>query len=126
MPDSIVKLVYKREFFDFTLMRFGAKQIITITNDGVIVEKAYAPGRRKAHMVVKVECSTQAFHDLCVRLVDCIETADSLDGYCDDSSEELTIYHKFGRIQTMDRGLGNEAVRIGDVMNSFLANYLSD
>ena len=126
MPDSIVKLVYKRECFDFTLMRFGAKQIITITNDGAIVEKAYAPESHKAHQVTKAECPAQAFHSLCVRLVDCIETADSLDGYCDDLSEELTIYHKFGRIQTMDRGLGNEAVRIGDVMNSFLANYLSD
>lgn len=126
MPDSIVKLVYKREYFDFTQMRFGAKQIITIKNDGAIVEKAYAPGSRKAHLVTKAECLTQDFHALCVRLVDCIETADSLDGYCDDSSEELTIYHKFGRIQTMDRGLGNEAVRIGDVMNSFLAGYLSD
>ena len=126
MPDSIVKLVYKREFFDFTLMRFGAKQIITITNDGAIVEKAYAPGNRKAYLVTKAECTAQDFHALCVRLVDCIETADSLDGYCDDSSEELTMYHKFGRIQTMDRGLGNEAVRIGDVMNSFLAGYLSD
>ena len=126
MLGTIEKLVYKREFFDFTKMCFGAKQIITITNDGAIDVKAYALRSRKAHLVTKAECSAQVFHALCERLVDCIETADSLDGYCDDSSEELTIYHKFGRIQTMDRGLGNEAVRIGDVMNSFLANYLSD
>ena len=126
MPDSIVKLVYKRDFFDITQMRCGAKQITTITDDGTIVEKEYAPGSRKAHAVKKTECPGEAFRALCERLVDCIETADSLEGYCDDSSEELAIYHKFGRIQTMDRGLGNEAVRIGDVMNSFLENYISD
>ena len=81
MLGTIEKLVYKREFFDFTKMCFGAKQIITITNDGAIVVKAYALRSRKAHLVTKAECSAQVFHALCERLVDCIETADSLDGY---------------------------------------------
>ena len=126
MPSSIVKLVYKRDYFDLVTMRPGAKNVITITDDGLIIKKEYAPGSRKAHSVDKSGCSVEEFAALCERLMECIETADSLDGYCDDSSEELTIYHKYGRVQTMDRGLGNDDVRIGEVINHFLANYLSD
>ena len=46
--------------------------------------------------------------------------------YCDDARETLTIYHKYGRIQTMERGLGNGFVSIGEVMNDFLAEYLPE
>lgn len=126
MPDTIVKLVYRRDYFDVATMSPGAKDIITITSGGLITEKAYGPRSRKAHSVKKAECTAQEFTSLCERLVECIETADRLDGYCDDSSEELTIYHQYGRIQTMDRGLGNENIHIGEVMNRFLEKYLSN
>ena len=38
----------------------------------------------------------------------------------DDSSEELKIYHLYGRVQTVDRGLGNKNNHIGSVMWDFL------
>lgn len=126
MPSTIVKLVYRRDYFDITTMSPGAKTVTAITDDGLIIKKEYVPGSRKAHSVKRSECSIEEFTSLCERLVVCIETADRLDGYCNDSSEELTIYHKYGRVQTMDRGLGNDDVCIGEVINHFLANYLSD
>ena len=36
---DIEKLVYKKEFFDLSMMKIGSKLITTITDDGVIVEK---------------------------------------------------------------------------------------
>ena len=126
MPDTIVKLVYRRNYFDIEQMRPGAKEITTITDDGIIVIKEYAAGSRKACSVKETECSVQAFADLCESIIACIAGADRLDAYCDDSSEELIIYHKYGRIQTMDRGLGNEFVHIGEVMNAFLCDYPPD
>lgn len=126
MPGTIAKLVYRREFFDFELMRSGAKQITTITDDGLIVEKEYAPGSRKAHSVKKAQCTLQAYATLCEQIISCIEEADRLDAYCDDSSVELTVHHRYGRTQTMDRGLGNEQIHIGEVMNNFLSRYLPD
>lgn len=124
MPSTIVKLVYRRDFFDLEQMRPGAKQVTTITDNGLITVKEYLPGSRKVHSVKKAVCSVDAFVLLCEKLETCIETADRLDSYCDDSSEKLTIYHKYGRAQIMDRGFGNEHTNIGDIIHSFRSTYL--
>lgn len=121
---DIEKLVYKKEFFDLSVMKIGSKLITTITDDGVIVVKEYRFGSRKTHSVKKAYCSLTAFETLCKSINECIETADRLDFYADDSSEELRIYHKFGRVQIMDRGLGHENNSIGSIMNTFLEEYL--
>lgn len=126
MPKTILKLVYRRDYFDVAEMRPNAKQITTITADGLIVEKEYAPGSRKAHSSKTSQCSTAAFLALCEQLNDCIVHADRLDGYCDDASEELIIYHRYGRTQKMDRGLGTEHTNIGIIVNSFLQCYPGD
>ena len=124
MPNTILKLVYKREYYDLSKMKPGARQVTTITDDGVIVEKEYVTGSRKVLSSRTVECSQKAYRMLCEQIVDCINKADCSYGYCDDATEELTIYHQFGRTQKMDRGLGNEDCCIGSVLNSFLSQYL--
>lgn len=122
--NAIEKLVYKREFLDLSVMKIGAKLITTITDDGVIVVKEYRFGSRKAHSVQKAQCSLTAFEALCNSINECIETADRLDFYVDDSSEELKVYHKFGLVQIIDRGLGNEYANIGSVVHAFLEENL--
>ena len=124
MPNTIVKLVYKREYFDLSEMKPGARQATTITDDGIITAKEYVTGSRKVLSVRKAECSTAEYQSLCKQLIECIDNADCAYGYCDDAAEELTIFHKYGRIQKMDRGLGNETVCIGGVIHSFLSKYL--
>lgn len=124
MPNTIIKLVYKREYFDLSIMKPGARQITTITDDGIITEKEYVTGSRKVQSVRKAECSKEEYSALCKQITDCINNADCSYGYCDDATEELTIYHKYGRMQRMDRGLGNEDCCIGDVVNAFLSKYL--
>ena len=116
---SIVKLVYKREFFDISQMKIGAKKIATITSDGTVVIKEYNPSNRKAYSVRKMSCSVYAFEALCNKIESCIENADRLDFYVDDASEELKIFHKYGRVQIVDRGLGNEEVHIASIMHEF-------
>lgn len=123
MSNTIVKLVYRRDFFDIQQMMPGAKHITTITDDGLIVVRAFAPGSRKAHFIKKAECSSLAYAALCEEIMNCINEADRLDSYVDDASEELTIHHRFGRTQKMDRGLGNEHIHIGEVMYRFLSDY---
>ena len=46
-PNTILKLVYKREFFDISVMKIGARLITTINADGTVVFKEYKPGSRK-------------------------------------------------------------------------------
>ena len=121
---NIEKLEYRREYFDITVMKPGARVITTITNDGSIVAKKYKPGSRKALSVQKSNCSVEEFEQLCAAIELCIEDADRQDFYVDDSSEELKIFHKYGRIQTMERGLGNETTHIGSIVNDFLSKHL--
>ena len=123
LPDNpIVKLVYKREFFDITEMKIGARTITTITDDGSIVIKDYKPGSRKAYSTKKATCTKVAFEAVCDRLENCIETAKKWNMWVDDCSEELKIYYKFGRIQIVDRGLGNDDIDVATIMDEFLSS----
>lgn len=123
---SIEKLEYKRRFFDVTTMRDGARITTVIEKDGTIVSKEYGAASRKIDTVHRTTCSSQEFNELCSEIELCIENADRLDYYVDDSSEELTIFYKYGRIQKMDRGLGNDDTHIGQIVNAFLEKHLSE
>ena len=123
---GIVKLVYKRDFFDISVMKPGARLITTITCDGTVVFKEYRPGSRKAHSVCNGKCSIEDYEVLCERIENCIKNADRLDFYVDDASEELKIFHRYGRVQIMDRGLGNEDIHIGEIMHEFLDGVILD
>jgi len=121
---SIEKLEYRRRFFDISVMKDGARKTTTITNDGTIISKNYQVGSRKVDSVQRANCSLEDFKKLCDEIEFCIEEADRLDFYVDDSSEELKIYYEFGRVQTVDRGLGNSNTHIGEIINDFLTKYL--
>ena len=123
---GIVKLVYKRDFFDISVMKPGARLITTITCDGTVVFKEYRPGSRKAYSVYKGKCSIEDYEALCERIENCIKNADRLDFYVDDASEELKIFHRYGRVQIMDRGLGNEDIHIGEIIHEFLDGVILD
>ena len=123
---SVKKLKYIRACFDVSIMGIGMKTVTTIDDEGVIVSKTYKAGSRKAAFVQKEVCSLKAFQKLCRDIEECIISADRLDMYIDDCSEELTIFYEYGRIQTMDRGLGNSNGDIGQIVNKFLQKYLPD
>lgn len=120
LPDNpIVKLTYKYEFFDITEMNIGARTITTITDDGSVVVREYKVGSRKAYSTKKTTCSRVAFEALCDRLENCIDTAKKWDMWVDDCSEELKIFYKFGRMQIVDRGLGNDEIDVRTIMHEF-------
>lgn len=121
---SIIKLEYRRRFFDISVMKDGATTTTTITNNGTIISKNYKVGSRKVDSVQKATCSLEDFKKLCDEIELCIEKADRLDFFVDDSSEELKIYYEYGRVQIVDRGLGNDDTHIGDIVNDFLEKHL--
>ena len=124
MSDYIEKLEYRRNYFDIQEMKPGARTVITIFDNGTIVSREYGPGSRKVQSVQKKSFPLDVYKELCGELLECIKDADRQDFYVDDSSEELRIYHLYGRIQTMDRGLGNGSIHIADIMHRFLDRYL--
>jgi hypothetical protein len=122
---SIEKLEYKRRFFDVATMKDGARITTVIMGDGTIISKKYEAGSRKATSVQSAKCTEEEFKQLCDEIELCIESADRLDFYVDDSSEELRIFYQYGRIQIVDRGLGSEGCHIGGIINNFLTEQLS-
>ena len=121
---SIEKLEYRRCYFDICTGRNGARITTAITKDGAIISKEYKSESRKVNFVHKSICSLEEFEQLCNEIELCIENADRLNSYVDDTSGELKIFYKYGRIQTMDRGLGNDCTDIGEIVNSFLEKHL--
>lgn len=121
---NCVKLEYRRRFFDVSIAKDGAREAIIITNEGTITSKNYQAGSRKVESVQRANCSQEDFKKLCDEIEVCIAEADRLDLFVDDSSEELKIYYEFGRVQTVDRGLGNGDTHIGAIVNLFLEKHL--
>ena len=115
-----------REFFDISTMCSGARVVSTINADGTVIFKEYKSGSRKAESTYKGTCSLTAFEILCLRIEECISTADRQEVYVDDASEELKIFHQFGRVQTMDRSLGNEETDIGRIMHDFFEEDVAE
>lgn len=121
---SIEKLKYIKACFDVSIMGIGIKTVTTINNEGIIVSKTYKAGSRKASFVQKEVCSLRAFQKLCSDIEKCIISANRLNMYIDDCNEKLTIFYKYGRIQTMDGGLGNSNGDIGQIVDKFLQKHL--
>ena len=122
---AIEKLEYRRRFFDIFEMRDGARKNTIITNDGAITSKEYKVASRKVDSVQRTKCSVEEFMQLCDEIELCIESADRLDFYVDDTNEELKIFYKYGRVQIVDRGLGNGDTHIGAIVNNFLSKHLT-
>ena len=121
--NSILKLVYKREYFDIEEMRVCFREVITITDDGSIERKEYKRGSRKACSAKSFKCSTEDYDALCEEIERCIQYADRRSFYVDDTSVELKLYHRFGRVQTVDRGMGNGECDIGGILCNFFGQH---
>ena len=74
---SIIKLEYRRRFFDISVMKDGATKTTTITNNGTIISKNYKVGSRKVDSNQKTNCSLEDFKKLCDEIELCIEEANS-------------------------------------------------
>ena len=118
--NPITKIVYKREFFDISIMKIGARTVTTITPDGNVVIREYRADSRKVCSTHRTTCSVDAFNGLCNQFENCINNATRWDMYVDDCGEELRLVYKFGREQKVDRGLGDENTRIATIFYNFM------
>ena len=122
-PRKVLKLVYKRRYFDLETRRVGCREVTTISCDGRIEQRLYKYGSRKVQEMRTATCPLAAFAQLCDALERCIQEADCLDIWADDTSAELEIHHPFGRVQTVDRAMGSANASIGGIICGFFAEY---
>ena len=120
MSNRILKIEYREKGFDFDEMRSWLREVTTITSDGKVCVKEYLPKSRKPYIVQEDNISVEKFEILCQKIENCINSADRLNSYIDDSSARLKIFYEYGRTQTVDRGLGNATEDIFGIIDSFI------
>lgn len=118
--NSILQLKYVRTYFDCVEMRWGSKSIALINADGIIEVKNYKVGSRKCITKTIIKFPQKDYECLCTKLEKCILNANTLHEYIDDSDATLYIYHEYGRIEEMPRGLGNDVTSVGSIVEDFL------
>ena len=113
MPDATIKYVYE---ITPDKLKCSIRDCGFFTDkDNPIFKSIFRP-----HIV---DVSKSDFDELYQKLVECITTADRRWKFFDDCDGKLTIYHEFGRIETMPKGYGNENLCVGNIIDEFLRNH---
>ena len=123
--EKIIKLRWQKNVFDFCLNKITYKEVTVINADGTVICKGYSSGSKSADYIDTGKCSQEDYKSLCSEIRQCIESADRLYHITDDCSANLKIFHPFERVQTVNRGLGNEKVSLDRIMEEFLYNSVS-
>ena len=122
--NDVVKIKNVLKSFDLDLMRIGRKWEYELSKSGEIMTKYYYD---KFRVPISKSISKQAtekdFAEMCEALLLCVNTADSLEDYTDDCCGEITIYHRYGRIEKVDRGCGNANTRAGEIINQYIDKF---
>ena len=88
-----------------------------------ITVSIYKENSRKLESKKIITIQHTDFDNLCAEIEGCLQTADRLESFCDDRDCKFTIYHLFGRMETMPDGLGNKETYIGKIIENFLEKF---
>lgn len=120
--NDILKIRYTVTAFDYIQMQANSiRHVYELFPDGKVTYACFERGSRKA--IRKSEshsASADDYRKLCEALNACIDSADRMEQYIDDSSAEVTIFRPFGRIDTMDRGYGNTNTDVGTLIAGYI------
>ena len=83
----------------------------------------YKENSRKLESKKIITIQHTDFDNLCAEIDACIQSVDKLERFYDDLDCKLTIYHPFGRMETMPNGLGNKETYIAKIIENFLEKY---
>ena len=122
--NDVIKIKFVLKSFDLELMRMGRKWEYELSKSGEISTKYYYDNFRiPVSKSISKQATEKNFADMCEALLSCVNTADSLEDYTDDCCGEITIYHRYGRIEKVDRGCGNASFRAGDIISQFIEAF---
>lgn len=121
--NEVEKLRYAVSYFDIKQMKPGARKIYDFFPDGRIIVKEYEPGSRKQKSNRSFQISPIEFVQMYENIKRCIDNAERLEQYVDDSDATLTIFHSFGRSESMQRGLGTRDETVGTIITDCLNRF---
>ena len=120
---NVQKIKYSVSRYDFSVMKYATSITATFLPDGSLNIKHYAPGSRKVLEIEKHQLTPETFNQLYADLRQCIDKANTIIQYVDDSDAELSIFYFPQRTETMPRGLGNEDQTVGSIFTELVARY---
>ena len=118
---NILKIRYVIRTFDLDAMRSHSRYVYELFPDGKVTYGHYEKGTRKPEEKRETHQATKNdYQKLCAALNACIASADRQNRYVDDCAAEVKIHRAFGRVETMDRGYGNEGTDVGQLITEYI------
>ena len=109
VANDIKKIRFTKSVFDVDALCTHTRYVYDLLPNGDIISSIREKGIRKpVEKKTYHLASSEDYKELCEKINECIEKADTLNQYVDDTSFEVTLYRQFGRKEIMDGGYGAE------------------
>ena len=109
VANDIKKIRFTKSVFDVDALCTHTRYVYDLLPNGDIISSIREKGIRKpVEKKTYHLASSEDYKELCEKINECIEKADTLNQYVDDTSIEVTLYRQFGRKEIMDGGYGAE------------------
>lgn len=117
---DIIKIKYVWKNFSPDVMRIYRKNVYEIFDSGRVIVSQFVDDMKSPKSRIVLIKNKSSFSGLTDKVNECIAEADRLETYVDDSEASITIIRPFGRIEKLDRGIGNPKMLLGCIIEDYI------
>lgn len=122
---DIQKIRFTKSVFDVDALCTHTRYVYELLPNCDIISSIREKGiRRPVEKKTYRIASSEDYKELCEKINECIEKADSLNQYVDDTSIEVTLYRPFGRKEVMDGGYGTEDEDLRRILYRYITGFM--
>lgn len=119
---DIIRIKYVWKNFSPDVMRIYRKNVYEIFDSGKVIVSEFVDDMKSPKSRTVSNKDKSSFSTLTANVNECINNADRLETYVDDSEASITIIRPFGRIEKLDRGIGNQKIVLGSIIEKYVNN----
>ena len=125
VANDIKKIRFTKSVFDVDALCTHTRYVYDLLPNGDIISSIREKGIRKpVEKKTYHLASSEDYKELCEKINECIEKADTLNKYVDDTSIEVTLYRQFGRKEIMDGGYGAEDEDLRRILYRYITGFM--
>ena len=125
VANDIKKIRFTKSVFDVEALCTHTRYVYDLLPNGDIISSIREKGIRKpVEKKTYHLASSEDYKELCEKINECIEKADTLNQYVDDTSIEVTLYRQFGRKEIMDGGYGAEDEDLRRILYRYITGFM--
>lgn len=117
---DIIKIRYVWKNFSPDVMRIYRKSVFEIFDSGRVIVSEFVDDMKSPKSRTVSNKDKSSFFALTAKVNECINEADRLETYVDDSEASITIIRPFGRVEKLDRGIGNQKMVLGCIIEDYI------